>query len=203
MLKISLNSIINIVQGIVGHPYTFFKGNFSEKIKYNIFVLFVLSAFLTFIKSFTFNVEGNSINYYSNEIYNMLFSFLAIPQIKWLSTYLIFFVFLLLLYLFCHLYTKSCNKKELLLDYLAIGSIGVFLQILFLCLSFVLSNQIIFFISYIALIWIIYLSIIAVKSSQKMSGLKAVFVYISSALPIFLIGGIPCIAPNLMWLHLW
>ncbi len=196
-----LKLTINLIQNTILSPNEFFKKKFSDEVRLNILVLFGIGFLVTFIKSFY--IKKNLFNYYSDETLNSFFSFLAIPQIKWLSVYFFFFIFLLLLRLFCRIYTKGCNMKDIIFNFLAIGCLCIFLQVFFFILSFLMSKQALFLSSYIALIWIIYLSVIAIKWSQKISGLKATLVYISSALPIFLLVGFAGLAPNLIWLHLW
>jgi hypothetical protein len=194
--KIIVNSL-GLFKSIMFNPARVFQNMGKGKYDLTVYFLFLVSGLITFFKSFS--IKKHNINFFLNESINEILSFFSIPQIKWLITFLSFILFVFLIRVFCQLLLKGCNKKELMVCFLSISSAGILLQILFYILQYFLSQKSVYVLSYIAFVWIVYLSIIAIKNSQNASYMKSVIIYIFSGLPVILIIGLTGLAPFLLW----
>ncbi len=131
---------------------------------------------------------------------NNFFTLLGTPKINLIVAYFSFFFFLFLLVLFCKIFLKTKNQRDLVFYILSINGFGVFLQTFFYCLDLILSHQLIFSISYIVFLWVLLLSISAIKIGQNTNYFKAAIIYFISAFPVFLIAGLPGLLPAFIWL---
>jgi len=172
--KIIVNSL-GLFKSIIFNPARIFQNIGKGKYDLTVYFLFLVSALITFFKSFS--IKKHNINFFLNESINEILSFFSIPQIKWLITFLSFILFVFLIRVFCQFLLKGCNKKELMVCFLSISSAGILLQILFYILQYFLSQKSVYVLSYIAFVWIVYLSIIAIKNSQNASYMKSVMIY--------------------------
>jgi hypothetical protein len=161
------------------------------------FVLFLSGAILTFLKSFYYRKENW--NFFANENYNKIFTFLSIPQIQWLITYLIYFLFIYLIYLMNKLFNKNARFKPLAISLMSLSGLGCILQILFYILSFIFPKELIHYISYIILIWFFLLSLISIKNSQGIFISRSIACFVAAAVPCIIIAGFPGVFPYLAW----
>lgn len=198
MLNKIITTSLDLFKGMIVNPAKTFQDMGKGEYDFSVYFMFLLSGLITFFKSFSIN--KNNINFFSNEYINKILSFFSIPQIKWVITYLSFILFVFIIRGFCHFLLKRSNKKELIVCFLSISSAGILLQIIFFVCSYFLPQNFIYVLSYIAFVWIVYLSIIAIKNSQDTSYLKSFLIYIFSGLPAVLIVGLTGLAPFLLWL---
>lgn len=198
MLNKIIVTSLEIFGKIIFKPAGLFKNIGSGEYNFSIYVLFFVSAVITFFKSFSMTKQN--INFFSNSTINEIMSFFSIPQIKWCLTFLSFILFVFLIRGFCRLLLKECNNKNLILCFLSISSVGILLQILFYALNFFLSQQFVYTFSYVAFIWIVSLSVIAIRNSQDASYKKSIMIYILSSLPVIFIIGLTGLAPFLLWI---
>ena len=198
MLSEIFTAALGILKGIISNPARMFKDMEREEYDYSVYFMFLLSALITFFKSF--HKERQSINFFSNDIVNKTLSFFSIPQIQWLISFLCFVLLIFLTGIFCRYLLKRCEKRKLTLCFLSISSVGILLQILFFALNLFLSQKSVYALRWVAFSWIVYLSIVAIRNSQNASYVKSVTIYIFSALPVMLIIGLTGLAPFLLFL---
>ncbi|MBI9090008.1 MAG: hypothetical protein JEZ12_12390 [Desulfobacterium sp.] len=198
MLNENIESSFGILKNIIFSPNRIFKKIGKGEYDFAVYFLFGMSGLITFFKSFGIKTYKN--NYFVNEHFNILMSFFNIPQIKWLFAFISFFLFVFFMKILCLFLLKKCKKKHLMLGLLSVSSAGILLQIVFSVLHYILSQTFIYILSYIAFIWIVCLSIMAIKNSQDTSYVKSAMIYIFSGLPVFLVIGLTGLAPFLLWL---
>ena len=195
--KIVVDSL-GLFKSIILNPVRIFQNMRKGEYDFTIYFLFLASCLITFFKSFSKKKYNN--NFFSNQDINEILSFFNIPQIQWLITLLSFILFIFLIGKFCKFFLKRYNKKDFTVCFLSISSAGILLQILFFILHYFLSQQSIYILRHIAFVWIVCLSIIAIKNSQNTSYPKSGMIYILSGLPVIFITGLKGLAPYLLWL---
>lgn len=198
MIKKIIISSFDLVKSILLNPTRAFKNRNKDENDYSVYILFLISCLITFSKSFS--KKKYNYNFFSNQDINEIFSFFNIPQIQWALALLSFILFIFLIGKFCNFFLKKYNKRDLILCLLSIGSAGILLHILFFIFHYFLSQQSIFILRHMAFIWIIYLSISAIKNSQNTSYMKSILIFILAGLPAVFIIGLPGFAPYSMWL---
>ncbi len=198
MLNEIINESFGLFKNIIFSPNRLFKEIGEGEYNFAVWFLFGMSGLITFFKSF--GIKTYNIYYFTNEHFNKIMSFFSIPQIKWFYAFLSFILFVLLMKFFCRFLLKKCKEKDLLLSVLSISSAGILLQIVFSILHYILSQTFIYMLSNIAFIWIVCLSIMAIKNSQGATYMKSCMIYIFSGLPVFLVIGLTGLAPFLLWL---
>ncbi len=195
--KIVRNSLI-IVKDLIISPRKAFCTAVSKKFKKEIFLLFLLGTIFPIYKAF--NRKSYAVNFWEDDRINHFFTLLGTPRITLIVAYLSFFIFLFLLVIFCKFFFKNKSQKDLIFYMLSINGIGVFLQIIFYYLDLILSYQLVFVFSYIVFIWVLLLSVLAIKVGQNTNFLKAMAIYLISALPVYIIAGLPGLLPSLIWI---
>jgi hypothetical protein len=198
MLSNKAFNISKILKGLIIAPNKMFLSLNSLSLKGEVLFLFIIGALLTFLKSF--NDKVLPINFWADNRANQILSFFSIPQVKWFIAYMCFFLFLLLLKIFCRIILKKCNRRDLFYFFMAISGAGIMLQLLFWFLASILPKEINYLLSYFAFLWIFFLSLIAIVKSQNTTFPKAIIIYLISALPVVIITGLPGVSPFLMWL---
>lgn len=188
---------LKLFKSVITNPTKMFQDIGRGGHDFPVYFLFIVSVFITFFKSFS--VAKKNVNFFSVEFINKILSFFAIPQIQWIIVFFSFVLFIFLISIFCRILLKGCNKKGLIVSFLSISSAGILLHIMFFIFHYFLSRNSIYMLRNIAFVWIIYLSIIAIKNSQNTSYIKSVVIYIFSALPVVLLSGLIGIAPFLLW----
>ncbi|NDY43595.1 hypothetical protein G3N55_12195 [Dissulfurirhabdus thermomarina] len=188
---------MNLIKAIVISPGELFK-NSKEK-KRDIVLLFVISFAVVFLKSFFKGRYATNFNFFENQSLNEVFSFLAIPQVTVVTTYISFFIFVSLLFLIVKIFSKEASFKTLLFSLMSISGIGVIAHLIatpmmFFAESFIMS------IGYVFYLWVVVLSVLAIKNSQSLPLVKAVTSFLIVALPFLLFGWLPVISPYLIYL---
>lgn len=195
--KLIVNSL-ELFKKIVINPAQLFKHLERSEYEYSVYFLFFVSGLIPFYNSFS--MEKQNINFYSNSTINEIMSFLSTPQITLILTFLSFIFFIVLIWGFCRILLKGYNNRKLIVCFLSISSAGILLQILFYFLQLFVVHEVVYWLSYIGFIWIVSLSVIAVKNSQNTSYMKSIMIYIFSAIPVVLIIGLTGLAPFLLWI---
>jgi len=196
MLKRIIDDSLTNIRFVLLNPTQFFKD--INKYNLSIYFLFFTNCVITLFKSF--NKTSYKNNYFTNQNINEIISFFNIPQIRWLIVLLSYVLFIFLIGRLCKLFFKKCNKQKLILCLLSISSVGILLHILFFIFHCFLSQQSIYFLRHIAFVWIIWISIVAIKNSQNISYMQSIMLFILSGLPAVLIIGLPGLAPYSLWL---
>ena len=198
MINKIIDNSLRLFKDIIFNPNEMFGKLEKAGYDYSVYFLFGISGLITFFKSFS--VKTYNINYFTNEHLNKAMSFFNAPQIKWLLTFLSFILFIFLIKTFCLFLLKKCKRKGLIVCTISISSAGILLQITFYTVQHFLPQTFVYVLSYIAFIWIICLTILAIKNSQNTSYMKSIMIYILSSLPVFLVIGLTGLAPFLLWL---
>ena len=191
-------NFLKILKDIMIAPERVFHRISSMPMKREVLTLFLVGAVFTFTKSF--GAKAQRINFWADSRVNEILSFFSIPQIKWLIAYISFFLFLLIVNLFCKILFKKSKLTDLILYFMSISGAGVMLQFIFLFLPLFFSKEVTYLLSYVAFLWIVYLSVLSIKISQDTTLSKAMIIYFASALPVVVITGLPGISPFLMWI---
>ena len=183
---------------IILRPVSVFRKINNGKYKYEVIIMFLASISITLFKSFSKNsYQGN---FFSNQSVNEIVAFFDIPQIRWVITLISFGLFVFLVSIFCKLFLKKCNPKILVMTLMSISGVGVILHLLFSLFSIFLSQNLIYAARHLAFIWIVCLSIAAIKNSQQTTFIKSIIIFILAGLPPIFIIGLPGIAPYSLWL---
>lgn len=184
-----------LMKAIVISPGELFK-NSKEKER-DIVLLFVISFVVVFLKSF---FKGRfATNFFENQTLNEVFSFLAIPQVTVVITYLSFFVFVFLLFLIVKFFSKEASFKPLLFSLMSISGIGILAHLIATPLIF-FAKSFIMPIGYVFYLWVIVLTVLSIKNSQSLTLVKAVHSVLIAVLPFLLFGWLPIISPYLVYL---
>lgn len=200
MLKENITDSLEIFKNIILNPPKIFHNISIREGRYcfSIYFLFFTSCLITFFKSFGKKKYNN--NFFPNQDINEILSFFNIPQIQWVLTLLSFILLIFLIGKFCNYFLRKFNKKGLILCFLSISSAGILLHIFFFVFHYFLPQQTIYILRHIAFVWIIYLSIIAIKTSQNTTYMKSIMIFILSGLPAIFIIGLPGLAPYSLWI---
>jgi len=193
-----IRSSLIIIRDLIISPEEVFCSVTSKRFKKEIIFLFFLGAISPIFKSF--NRESYSVNFWMDDKINHFLSLIGTPRITLIVAYLSFCLFLILLIIFCRIFLKNNNQKDLVFYLLSMNGLGVLVQILFYCFDLVLYRPLIFCLSYVAFIWIVTLSILAIKKGQNTGFLKAATIYFISAFPVYLIAGLPGLLPSFIWI---
>ncbi|MBL0716934.1 MAG: YIP1 family protein [Desulfosarcina sp.] len=188
---------LELFKNIILHPAKVFQNMRKDEYAFIVYFLFLTSCLITFLKSFSKKKYNN--NFFANQDINEIIFFFNIPQIQWVITLLSFVLFIFLIGNFCNFFLKRYNKKDLILCLLSISSVGILLHITFFVLHIFLSQQSIYMLGHIAFVWIICLSIIAIKNSQNTSYTKSIIIFILSGVPAVFIIGLSGLAPYSLW----
>lgn len=187
---------MDLIKMIVVSPSELFR-NSKEK-RREIILLFVASFVVVLLKSF-FKGRYAATNFFENHILNLIFSFLAIPQVTVFVTYLSFFVFAFVLFLVIRLFSRDASFKPLLFSLMSISGIGIIAHIITVPLIF-FAKPFIIPLCYAFYIWVIILTLWSIKSSQNLTLVKAIPSFLIVALPFLLLGWLPVISPYLVFL---
>jgi len=193
-------SVVNLLRDIIVSPIKVFERINKDQLSFEVYIIFLLGALVTFLR--TLRLEGQSIHFFETERINKVLSFLAVPQIKWGFTYITFFLFILILYLFSKIFLKRIRPKPLFLCLMSISGVGLIMQALFFVFHYIFSQNVNFFLTYIAFAWVVILSLLAIKCSQEISIGKSLFLFVIAGLPTIFIAGLTGISPYLAWMAL-
>lgn len=187
---------MNLLKAIVLSPGEIFT-NSREKSK-EIVSLFTISFIIVLLKSF-FKARHEASNFFETQILNEIIYFLSIPQIAAIAIYLFFFIFSLLLFLVIRIFSKDASLKSLMLSLMSISGVGIFAHIATMPLMF-FAKSLINPIGYIFYLWVIVLTLWAIKNSQNLPLVKVIPSFLVVAFPFLLFGWLPVISPYLVFL---
>lgn len=131
--KIIVDSL-ELFKSIILNPAEIFQKIKKGEHDLSIYFLFLASCLIPLFKSFSIKSYRN--NFFPNQNFNEILSFFNIPQIQCIVTFLSFILFIFLMGMFCKLFLKRDNKKDLTVCFLSIGSAGILLQLLFFIIDF-------------------------------------------------------------------
>jgi hypothetical protein len=187
-----------LLRDILFRPSVAFRNISKGDYEYSVVGMFLLSILITLFKSFS--KKGYKSNFYSDQGINEILSFFNIPQIRWVVALISFSLFIFLIGFFCKFFLKKYNRKILIMSIMSISSAGIILHLAFLIFPILLSQNSIYMLRHFAFIWIICLSIVAIKNSQDATYIKSIIIFILSGLPAVFIIGLPGIAPYSLWI---
>jgi len=161
-------------------------------------IVFVIGALIPLVKSFF--IRKQSITFFADEWINQLLSTLNIPQLSWAISYIGYFGFLFCVYGICRLFNKKSNLRAFTLAFMGISAIGIVGQVFFYVLQFILSKSLLLFGGYVLYLWVVWLSLQAIRVTQGFSFLKTLVAFFSPFIVIVAIMGLTAICPYLVWL---
>lgn len=191
--------LVGIYKKIIISPRELFRDITSDIDRYRLPVcfLFFINALIPLVRSFRMAKEN--INFFSNENLNLLLSLYSIPQVQWVVTLLVFFLFISLINFFSSLFSENRGKSGLMFCLLSIASVGIIMQLLLVLLSEFLSHEILTMIRWIAFFWIAFLSIVGINICKEISYVRSIAIYFAAGLPVVLIVGLAGVAPFILW----
>jgi hypothetical protein len=193
-----LKSLCDLAKFIIIKPKNVFLGIKEGKYSLCIILSFLLCSIMTFYKSYF--LKGNDINFYVSEKTNSFFSLMSNPQIKWFMMHIYYFLFILIIITLLKIFNKKVHTKKLILAIMSISVIGLIVQIIsiiLLTINIDIGTESIF---YLLFMWIILLSISAVKYIEKITIYKSFLFFIIPALFFTFTFGLPSICPYLTWI---
>ena len=194
-----LINIITLIIRLIVNPVKLFETIDNNRYKLEIYILYFIAALQTFIKSFNIN-SSTQLNFFSSNILNTIFTFLGLPQIRWLLSYILFCIFI---YLTSLLFNKICPKKKsinLYSYFMVVSGIGVVMHPLFILFRYIfppIFNSILVFSIFI---WVMMLYSKAINYLYNASLIYSFIFLTILSVPFFMICGPPSIAPFLSWL---
>lgn len=195
-----ISELLKLMKGIVISPICTLRDVENKNYQNCIYVLFATGAVITFIKSFFVETINNQ--YFDTDQLVAFFSFLNIPQVKWLFAYTVYIVFILLVHLIVKVIYKKDEFKKLFLSIMAVSGLGVNLHFLFFVSGYLFPAEVNFYLLYVAILWGIVLSALSIQISQNISPIKSWIYLIATSLPIVFISGFTGILPYYAWLNL-
>ena len=151
-----INVFCEIFKKIIIFPNNFFK-DLTNKRKYIIF-LFIINFIIVLVKSFF--ISKSNIIFFEDKILDRIFSFLAIPQVAVIITYLSFFIFSIIFFIILKYSSRSSLSiyfyPSFLLSLMSISIIGIIAHIISFPLNF-FEKSLVLYIKYIFYIWVIFL----------------------------------------------
>jgi hypothetical protein len=191
--------LIEIYKKIITSPRELFQDitNDIDRYRLPVYFLFFINTLIPLVKSF--RMARENIDFFSNETLNLLLSLYSIPQVQWVVTLLVFFLFIILINFFSRFFSKNRGKSALIFCLLSIASVGILMQLLLTLLSEFLSHELLAMIRWIAFFWIAFLSIVAINICKKTSYVRALTIYFAAGLPVVLIVGLAGVAPFILW----
>lgn len=187
---------MNLLKAIIVSPGDLFRNSIDKRKE--IVSLFVVSFVVVLLKSF-FKGRHAATNFFESQTLNEIFSFLAIPQVAAIVTYLLFFLFTFVLFFIIKFFSKETSLKPLLLALMSISGIGIIAHIITIPLFF-FAKPLIMPISYAFYLWVVILTLWSIKNSQSLALVKVVPIFLVVAFPFFLFGWLLVISPYLVFL---
>ena len=195
-----LTSSASLLWGIIARPVTVFKEISQGKYLDETLILFVLGILITFLKSLL--ARGRPMSFFLDERLNQFFSILSIPQIQWFLIHFIYFVFLCGILGLCRVFKKVKSTRSLIFALMAISAVGIAGQILFTAIQFVVPQDWLVWGGYFLYLWVIGLSLQAIRVTQNLSFPQTLVSFLAPALVLVALMGLTTIAPYLAWLTL-
>ncbi len=187
---------MNLLKAIIVSPGDLFRNSIDKREE--IVSLFVVSFVVVLLKSF-FKGRHAATNFFESQTLNEIFSFLAIPQVAAIVTYLLFFVFVIVLFFIIKLFSKEASFKPLLLSLMSISGIGVIAHFITMPLIF-FAKSLIMPISYVFYLWVVVLTLWSIKNSQDLALVKVIPSFLVVASPFLLFGWLLVLSPYLVFL---
>jgi hypothetical protein len=194
----TLKNITYLTKESILYPNRLFADVNRGKLLKEISLVFCFGAIITFIKSFF--QEGQIVNFFEDNRINNILGILSIPQVLWIISYVSYFIFIFIMLMICRLFNKKTEPKRLALAIMSLSAIGVVMQILFFAFKFILPQEYLIMGSNIIYLWVIILTVFAIKATQKLPFIKSIICFLIPALPFIFLVYLSGMAPYLMWL---
>lgn len=198
MKRKTLQNIVYLAQGVILYPGGVFVDIKKGKLMNETLLVFCFGALITFIKSFF--QEGQLVNFFEDNRINNILGILSIPQVLWIISYVSYFIFISVMLIICRLFYKKIESKNLILSIMSLSVIGVVMQILFYAFKFIVPQEYLIIGSNLIYLWVVILSIWAIKATQNFSFFKSTICFVIPALPFIFWVYLAGMAPYLMWL---
>lgn len=196
-----INVFCEIFKKIIIFPNNFFK-DLTNKRKYIIF-LFIINFIIVLVKSFF--ISKSNIIFFEDKILDRIFSFLAIPQVAVIITYLSFFIFSIIFFIILKYSSRSSLSiyfyPSFLLSLMSISIIGIIAHIISFPLNF-FEKSLVLYIKYIFYIWVIFLNIFAIYNTLDVRLIKIIFSLFCAFSPFLIFGWILVVSPYLIFLSI-
>jgi hypothetical protein len=189
-----------LIKDMVLYPGRVFRQDRSYDPAKGAMILFLAGLLITFLKSLSAAKKGITPALFGGSTLNSLFLWLNNPQGRWIVVYCAYFMFIFLIFLLCKLLIGRIDARLLVLSLISVSAIGVVLQVFFYTLRFILPQNAVVILSYLAYIWVAFVSLKAVAESQKMSFIRAAVCFALPAIVTIILAGLPAISPYLAWL---
>ena len=163
-----------------------------------VYFLFVVGFIISLLKSF--KLQAHHFNFFSSNWLNSLFSFLSSPQVSLIWGYLGMLVFVLFFRWIGRLFRVRAEYKILLRGFMSMSGAGIVAQIVFLPLTMLLPDKITKPLSWLAILWLAPVTIIAIRYFFRTSVAKALAIYCITVLVLFTFWGPAAVCPVFYWL---
>jgi len=170
------------------------KGRFIKEL----FIAFSLGALITFSKSFFITRKTFTFEFFNSEVLNKVIVWFNNSQVSWLGAYVCYFIFIFFVFVMCSFFNKQVRFKQVAISLMSLSGFGVAMQIVFYVLKFAASKNLLLVGSYIVYIWLLFLSVLALRTMQNMSFLKAATCFLIPAMPFVFVTSFVGIAPYLI-----
>lgn len=197
MTKVLFSSLY-LVRDVFIHPQAVFEKINNNKIHREVYVVFLIGGVISFLK--TFLRTGTKVNFFVDNKFNELFTFLSIPRMSWLIWYTGFFVFIFFLLLACKIINGKVQRKSLTLSLLAISGLGIVFHFLFFPLQLIFREDIIFIFVYLTYLWASVLTVKAISTTQGIAIWKSIICFFIPAVPLTLTALLMVMFPYLAFL---
>jgi len=198
-----IRSLLNLhladfVKNIIFTPRKAFNDIKNGKYDIGVYFFFALGAAITFSKAvFTGHVVYQGPEPFVNKTIILLVRYLRILEVAWVVRHLTYFLFLLCVVLLCKMFTRRFDTKPLMLSFMSLSAIGVIMQFIFYVLKHLVPSEIILVLFWVTYLWVVVLSLLAIKETQNISNIKALICFFAPALIFIPIAGPTLIAPYL------
>jgi hypothetical protein len=198
MVKEILLNTIYLTKNIIMYPNRAFVNIRERNFLNEVLLVFLFGALITLIKSFS--QKGKIVNFFEYHQVNEFLTVLSIPQVLWITSYASYFIFIFIMLLVCRVFKRQIESKHLVLSIMSLSGVGVVIQILFYAFKFVFPQEYLIIGSNIIFLWVVILSIWAIKATQNFSVFKSIICFLIPALPFIFLVYLAGMAPYLMWL---
>jgi len=189
---------IRLIIEVVLRPTRAFENIRNGKSAREVYIVFCIGAILTFLKSFL--MKKHTMTFFEDNRINAIFTLLSIPQLQWGIMYVSYFVFIGVIFFISNKLNKQAKFKNSTLVLMSISSIGCIAQPVFYIVLFVLPREVVHFANLMVCLWALFLSLLAVKTIQDVSFLRAAAWLFIVAVPLIFLFRFPGVLPYLAWL---
>jgi hypothetical protein len=163
--------------------------------------VFTFALLITLLKAwFKSSNSPPAANFFVSESLNQALSFLAHPLLGVIFFCLAYCAFLLGVSAMCRTLERHVSIKSLTISLMAISAVGVIMHLAFYPLSLLLPTSLLLLGEYLVYVWILVLSILAIKTVQHFSAWKAIVSFLVPFFFVVLSAGHLSVAPYIGYL---